>query len=186
MPQERSLPFIIGDTYADRIGEYKVVSLEGNRIVFEYGDGRRLEGDAKQKALIYGNILLEKKKPQSFVISRSLNSYDHSVHAFTHNEVFPIIAAIIESQFAQLRDYVTHDAIVDTLLKQPEAEPLLASCPKDESRTTRWWAHNMVAWFSKVFTDGKSDWNSRFKRLKINKKWAYKVCEETGQISTRR
>lgn len=175
MSQHSGLPFVVGNIYADRLGEYKVISVEGNRIVFEYTGGRRLEGDAKQKALIYRNILLEQKAPRSLESHHSIHSYDHCLHAFTHIDIFPIIAAIIESQFARVNNYVVHDAIVNELLKHPEAEPFLASCPKDESRTSTWWAHNMVAWFSKVFTEGRSDWNDRFERLKIDGKWAYRV-----------
>ena len=175
------LPFVVGDTYADRVGEYTVISLEGNRIVYQYndGDGQRLEGDATQKALIYKNILLEKKSPVRPKSQQSVNSYDNGVHFFSHGEVFPIIAAIIEAEFIQLKTYVTHEAIVSALLSKPEAQPLFASCPKDGSRTAEWWAHNMVAWFSKVFTDGRSDWNGRFERLKIDGKWAYRLPEES-------
>jgi hypothetical protein len=177
MTQQSSQLFIVGETYADRLDKYKVISLSGNRIVFEYTDGRRFEGDAKQKALIYQNILLEKKGPRQAQPRTSLRSYNNSLHAFTHEDIFPIIAKMIEKLYSQSRDYVTHDKIVIALLKQPEAEPFLAGCPTDESRTTAWWAHNMVAWFSKVFTDGRSDWNSRFERAKIDGKWAYRVHE---------
>jgi hypothetical protein len=35
MTQQLSPFFVIGENYADRLGEYRVVSLEGIRIVFE-------------------------------------------------------------------------------------------------------------------------------------------------------
>ena len=59
--QRPPLPFVIGETYADRVGEYKVISVEGNKMVFEYTDGRRCNGQTETKALIYRNILLEEK-----------------------------------------------------------------------------------------------------------------------------
>lgn len=182
MTQQSFQLFVVGEIYADRLGEYKVISLNGNRIVFEYTDGRRSEGDAKQKALIYQNILLEKKRPLQITPRTSLRSYNNSIHAFTHDDVFPIITKIIERLHVESRDYVTHDKIVNALLKQPEAEPFLVGCPTDESRTTAWWAHNMIAWFSKVFTDGRSDWISRFERNKIDGKWAYKVREQVKNL----
>jgi hypothetical protein len=101
--------------------------------------------------------------------------YKDSVPVFKQSEVFPIIAAIIENLYVQSGDYVTHDNSVNALLEHREARPLLGSCPTDGSRTLTWWAHNMVAWFSKVFTDRRSDWNTRFERKKIHGKWAYRV-----------
>lgn len=54
-------PFIIGEMYADRRGEYTVVGIEGRRITIQYRDGTRVEGDIEIKARIYGNILAEQK-----------------------------------------------------------------------------------------------------------------------------
>jgi hypothetical protein len=173
MTQQTSAFFVIGENYADRLGRYRVISLEDNRIVFEYTDGRRSEGDAKQKELIYKNILLEKRSPRPIQPRNSLPSYHQSAHGFTQSDTFPIIAEIIEHLFEKSREYVTHDAVVGALLKHPEAEPILSYCPKNES--TEWWASNMVAWFSQAFTVGRSDWNNRFERKKIDGKWAYKV-----------
>lgn len=169
-------PFIVGETYVDRVGEYKVISQQGNRLNFEYTDGNRAEGSVEQKALIHRNILLEKSSPRAVTPPRKSSTSNASCeHFFTHSDVFPIIAEIIEKLFAECKQYVSHDRIVAALLENPEAEPFLDSCPKDESRPASWWAHNMVAWFSKVFTDGRSDWNARFERKKIDNKWAYRV-----------
>ena len=33
----------------------------------------------------------------------------------------------------------------------------------------------MVAWFSKVFADGTSEWDARLERKKIGLAWAYRV-----------
>jgi hypothetical protein len=63
MSRRPPLPFVIGETYADRVGEYKVISVEGKKMVFEYTNGRRCKGHTKPKALIYRNILLEEKFP---------------------------------------------------------------------------------------------------------------------------
>jgi hypothetical protein len=184
MPPELPPPFIVGETYSDRLGDYRVISLEGNRLVLEYADGRRSEGTVEQKALIYRNILREQNNPRPINSVRSPSPGTRSGHFFTHDKVFPIIAEIIESQSAGSRDYVTHDRIVDGLLKHKEAQLFLAGCPKDESRTESWWAHCMVAWFSKVFTDGRSEWSTRFERKKIKDKWAYKVAVQFSRGQT--
>jgi len=168
-------PFIVGETYSDRLGDYRVISLEGNRLVFEYTDGRRSEGTIEQKALIYRNILLEKNSPQPVRPNRSSSSGARSEHFFTHDDVFPLIAKVIENQSAGSADYVTHDRIVSGLLKLKEAQAFLEGCPTDKSRTKSWWAHCMVAWFSKVFTDGRSEWDRQFERKRIGKKWAYRL-----------
>jgi hypothetical protein len=180
-----SLPFVVGATYADRIGEYKVISVENTRIVFEYADGQRCEGDAEQKARIYRNIQLESKSPTPAQPRRRVRISKNSVHAFTHADVFPVIAAIIEAHSSQSSNYITHDEIVEILLKCPEAGPFLNACPTEERKSTEWWAHNMVAWFSKVFTDGLTDWNHRFERTKIDNKWAYKVAEGARHLEGR-
>jgi hypothetical protein len=171
MTQRLSPFFVVGQTYADRLGEYRVISLKDNRIVFEYTDGRRSEGNARQKKLIYKNILLEKRSPRPIQTRNSLRSYHQNAHGFTQSDTFPIIAEIIEHLFEESRAYVTHDAIVDRLLKHPEAAAILSYCPKNES--TEWWASNMVSWFSQAFRVGRSDWNNRFERKKIDGKWAY-------------
>lgn len=60
MSSELKHSFVIGETYADRLGAYKVVSLDGDRMVIEYADGTRKQATTKIKAEIYSNIQLEK------------------------------------------------------------------------------------------------------------------------------
>jgi hypothetical protein len=54
-------PFIIGEMYADRRGEYIVVEIEGRQITIQYANGTRAVGDIEIKARIYGNILAEQR-----------------------------------------------------------------------------------------------------------------------------
>jgi hypothetical protein len=183
MTQQLSPFFVVGENYADRLGEYRVISLEGNRVFFEYADGRRSDGDAKRKELIYRNILLEKRSPRPIQPRNPVQSYHQNAHGFTQSDIFPIIAKIIEHLFEKSRQYVTHGAIVNALLKHPEAEPILSSCPKEKS--TEWWASNMVAWFSQAITVGLSDWNNRFERKKIDGKWAYKAIDAFKKTNRR-
>jgi hypothetical protein len=103
MPPELPPPFIVGETYSDRLGDYRVISLGGNRLVLEYADGRRSEGTVEQKALIYRNILRDQNNPRPINSVRSPSLGTRSGHFFTHDKVFPIIAEIIESQSAAAR-----------------------------------------------------------------------------------
>src|SRR4051812_23045288 len=91
-------------------------------------------------------------------------------------DVFPIIARIIEEQFAKNADFVEHDEITATLMADSEGASLIAQALQEsqEAFTAEWVAHNMVAWFSQRISVGTSDWQDRFDRLKIDDKWAYK------------
>jgi hypothetical protein len=175
VPPPPPLPFIVGETYVDRLGEFKVVAIEGKQVVIEYADGQRTASNIEQKALIYRNILLERDRSTHLKISIGAKTRRGPERYFSHEEVFPLIAAIIESEFIKTLKYVDHDVIVDRFTHHRQAEPILARCPLDHSRKPSWWPHCMVAWFSKIFTDGRSDWNSRFERKKIRGKWAYRV-----------
>jgi hypothetical protein len=175
MMQQSLQPFVVGGTYADRRGEYTVISLEGNRVELEYKDGTRSVGDIGIKVRIHQNILLEQNARHPVQVPRSSNTRDRGEHYFFHADVFPIIAEIIESHSESSTDYVTHDRIVDAMLEHPKARLFLDSCPNDKPR--EWWALDMVAFFSKVYTEGRSPWQSRFKRTEIDKKYAYKVAD---------
>lgn len=54
-------PFIVGERYSDRLGEYTVVGIEGARIRIEYDNGTQTDGAIEVKARIYRNILAEQK-----------------------------------------------------------------------------------------------------------------------------
>jgi len=182
MTQQSSQPFLVGGTYADRKGEYKVISLEGKRIELEYKDGTRSIGDVEIKARIHQNILLEQNARHPVQAPRRSYSRGRVEHLFSHADVFPIIAEIIESLSEPSRDYVTHDRIVEAMLEHPKARFALDNCPEDKPRG--WWALDMVAFFSKVYTEGRSAWSSHFKRTEIDEKYAYRVAERKGEVSS--
>jgi hypothetical protein len=46
----------VGETYQDRKGPYKVLSVDGNILVYEYADGIKRTGDATTKWTIQQNI----------------------------------------------------------------------------------------------------------------------------------
>ena len=168
--------FVIGETYRDRVAAYKVVSVEGNRLVYDYGDGTQHEGDADIKWRIHRNMLSEQDSRQPWRTSQVYQARDGE-ESFTYDEVSSIIGDIIESYAKGHRDYMTHDKIVAEFLKHPEGQAIL-SRPHD--RSDRWWAGVIVACFSKKFTDGTSEWNNRFdKPKKIGAAWAYRVKKKT-------
>jgi hypothetical protein len=53
-------PFLVGQNYLDREGEYTVISTEGDRITIERPDGRRTIQDAILKSQIHRNIVIER------------------------------------------------------------------------------------------------------------------------------
>lgn len=96
---------------------------------------------------------------------------------FTHSDVFPIIASAIERQPGSPQAYVTHKNIVAALIEDSELRPLLNRLAEGDPqrKTISWWASTMVAWFSQAITVGRSEWDRRFERMQIDRRWAYKV-----------
>ena len=54
-------PFEVGQTYADRDGDYTVISIDGDQITIEYVDGRRKTQDAKLKAQIHRSVMVSRR-----------------------------------------------------------------------------------------------------------------------------
>ena len=93
-----------------------------------------------------------------------------------HDDVFPIIAHIIEQQYQQHQRYITGREIVAQLRQDGAAKSLIEHA---QSQQRKDWsvdqlAHNMVAWFSQRITVGNSPWKERFERTKLEDRWASK------------
>ena len=100
---------------------------------------------------------------------------------WTQDEVFPVIARIIEQQFQQHQRFITSDEIAAQLVQDDAAKP---SIQHAQSQQRKNWspeqvARNMVAWFSQRITAGNSPWAARFERTKIDDRWAYKPTPNT-------
>jgi len=54
-------PFIVGQKYFDRNGEYTVTATDGHRITAERADGRRTVEDVATKAQIHRNIMMDRR-----------------------------------------------------------------------------------------------------------------------------
>jgi len=53
-------PFVVGQQYRDRAGEYTVIAAERDRITIERSDGRRTIEDAALKARIHRNVVADR------------------------------------------------------------------------------------------------------------------------------
>jgi len=98
-----------------------------------------------------------------------------------HDEVFPIIAHIIERQYQQNPRYITSREIAAQLVQDDDAKPFIqhAQSQQQKNLSPEQLAHNMVAWFSQRITVGNSPWAARFERTKIDGRWAYKPTSNT-------
>jgi hypothetical protein len=174
MPGLDPLPFVVGGSYADRNGKYRVISLTAEKMEIEYEDGRRATGSVGTRTEIYRNILREQNIHRPLRQRRPLTSQRESGTYFTHADVFPIIVEIIEAHSRISEEYITHDEIVSAMLDHPEARIALDNCPAN--KTQQWWASDMVAFFSKVYTERRSEWQGRFDRDRIEGNYAYKLA----------
>lgn len=94
---------------------------------------------------------------------------------FRHAEVFPIIAEIIRDHSRRAGGYITHREIAGELLLQKEGRALAEEAAEKQGNPAENVASNMVAWFSKRFTEGETLFQGEFERKKIRGRWAYKA-----------
>lgn len=71
--------FAVGETYRDRRGTYRVMSIEGNRIVYDYGDGVPLNADAETKWRIDRNIHLDERSSLPAPIARPAAGHGRTI-----------------------------------------------------------------------------------------------------------
>jgi hypothetical protein len=97
------------------------------------------------------------------------------------DEVFPIIAHIIEQQFQQHQRYIATREITAHLMQDDAAKRLIQHAQSQQQKNSppEQIARNMVAWFSQRITVGNSPWAERFERKKIDSRWAYKPAQST-------
>lgn len=53
-------PFVVGQKYCDREGEYTVIAMDQDGVTIERTDGRRIIVDAALKARIHRNVVMER------------------------------------------------------------------------------------------------------------------------------
>jgi hypothetical protein len=109
------------------------------------------------------------------------NRVTHMKSTWKHDEVFPIIAQIIEQQYQQNPRHITSREIAAQLVQDDAAKSLIQHAQSQERKnlSPEQIARNMVAWFSQRITVGNSPWVARFERTKIDGRWAYKPISTT-------
>jgi hypothetical protein len=53
-------PFVVGNKYGDREGEYTVIATDENQVTIERSDGRRATADVTLKARIHRNLVVDR------------------------------------------------------------------------------------------------------------------------------
>jgi len=100
-------------------------------------------------------------------------------NCFKCKDAFPFIQEVIERLCQQCGE-ADHDAIVDELMKHPEASEIIQlavmRCPHFGKRGI---TSNMVQWMSQHYTEGRADagvFEERFQRHKDSRgHWAYSL-----------
>lgn len=95
---------------------------------------------------------------------------------FDQDDVFPVIARLIETRHAQHGGFVSSREIAEALLVDQEGRRAVEEAQRrqDERKSLEWTASNMVAWFSQRITEGESEWGDKFERQQVDGVWAYK------------
>ena len=85
---------------------------------------------------------------------------------FSHDDVFPIIAEGIDTLVQEANSFVTHESLVQYLLQHPQGSTHVdAACEAGTDQLSReWMAGNMVAWFSKRYTEESLPCAAKYER----------------------
>jgi hypothetical protein len=95
---------------------------------------------------------------------------------FHQADAFPIIAAIIREGAEAEEDYVGHRDIVAAFLEHPEGQEMAAAAAAEQERPVKRVASNIVAWFSKRYTEEDTPYQDEFERARVRGAWAYRVA----------
>lgn len=93
---------------------------------------------------------------------------------FKHDEVFPLIYRLITNATDKHSAFICHAAVVDALLSSTEGMEIVLIAEANNKFDLRGTASNMVAWFSKRYTEGENDYGALLERKKIANTWAYR------------
>ena len=94
--------------------------------------------------------------------------------SFDHDDVFPIIARLIDAQFAAKKRFIEAPEIADAMLSDSEGARLVAEAQRRSKLSANEIAGNMVAWFSQRISIGQSSWQNAYERTKVKRRWAYR------------
>lgn len=103
---------------------------------------------------------------------------------FHCDEIFPIIADIIQAKTSDNGHFLSHDELVSLLQQDSRAHPLIVRAHKQREINGQYQdsdkniASNMIAHFSRVYTEGNSEWKDVLGRDRQNNRWAYRFLRE--------
>ena len=172
MANRQNHSFVVGETYRDRRGTYKVISVQENRLTYDYGDGIPLIGDAETKWQIHSNLLSEQNPPHTASSSQRPRPTNNE-QFWAYDEVAAIFVEVVTAYGKRHTDFMAHETMVSALMEHPEGKRILER-PHDD-RSNEYWVGVMLAWFSRAFTEGRSEWENSLERKKIGSAWAYRV-----------
>jgi len=99
----------------------------------------------------------------------------NATNCFSHGEVFPVIARLINEISASRSGFVTHDELAQALEEDTrgrhQIDMAVGRCP---TKSREWLADNMIAWFSQKITVHETPYEHHFERQRIDRKWAYR------------
>jgi len=154
--------FVVGETYQDRQGLYKVIAVDGDSIVCEYADGTQRRHSAEVKWRIHQNIASEQNP--SFLFDGEFWRYE---------EISPIFAEIIMAYGEQHQDFMTHVEMVAAFTAHPKGQ-LILSRPHDD-RPNSYWVGVMKAHFSRKYNRGNTEWDDYFEPREVGEHYHYRV-----------
>ena len=99
--------------------------------------------------------------------------------SWDHDDVFPVIAGLIDRLYARHRRFVTARELAEELLRNSSGRVAIEEAHRrqDEKASREKIAENMVSWFSQKITEGNSNWSGEFDRIKVDGVWAYKPAK---------
>jgi hypothetical protein len=168
--------FVVGETYKDIRGTYRVISVEENFVVYDYGDGIQHKGDAATKWRINHNLVSEQNLRGASRDSQPMQSPNPG-EFWVYEETSPIFAEIIRAYGKKHRDFMTHEKIVTAFIAHPDGE-LILKRPHDD-RPNSYWVGVMKAHFSRKYNGGMSEWDNCFEPKRIGGVFAYRVRKKT-------
>jgi len=103
---------------------------------------------------------------------------------FHFDEIFPIIADIIQAKTSGNEHFLSHDELASLLQQDSRAHPLIVRAHEQRAINGQYQdsdkniASNMIAHFSRVYTEGNSEWKDVLGRDRQNNRWAYRYRRE--------
>lgn len=103
--------------------------------------------------------------------------------SFKHVDIFPLISRLITDITDKNSSFVGHSELTDSLLANVEGMALVMAAEVNNKLGIRGTASNMVAWFSKRYSEGENEFIELIERRKVDKTWAYRSLSKTRTVT---